>query len=62
MQRGRDFAVNSPIAVQMLVARERDQPRTRISTKGIWLRRPVQIPTRSGKSTEMVLGGLVVVE
>ena len=39
-----------------------DEPGAPVAAKRIGLRRPVQIPARSGESTEMVLGGLVVVE
>jgi len=42
--------------------RKRNQARAFIAPEGIGLRRPIQMSARSGESTEMVLGGLVVVE
>ena len=58
----RPDAVSSPIARGRFFVRKRNQARAFIAPEGIGLRRPIQIPARSGKSTEMVLGGLVVFE
>ena len=58
----RPDAGRSPIARGRFFVRKRNQARAFIAPEGIGLRRPIQIPARSGKSTEMVLGGLVVFE
>jgi hypothetical protein len=55
-------AVSSPIAVSHLFVRKRNQARAGIAPEGVGLRRPIQIPARSGETTEMVLGGLVIIE
>jgi len=57
-------SVDYPIArrADRFVVRERNQASARISAKRIRLRGPVQVAARSGESTEMVLGGLVVFE
>ena len=62
VERCRGAAVNSPIARGGFLMRERDQSRARVPSKRIGLRRPIEVAARSGESTEMVLGGLVVFE
>jgi hypothetical protein len=62
VQRRRNSAVNSPIVAAGLFVREWDQGRTGIPPERIGLRRPIEVTARSGESTEMVLGGLVVFE
>jgi hypothetical protein len=62
MQWRRDFAVNSPITLGGFVVRQWDQSGARIPAERIGLCRPIEVAARSGESTEMVLGGLVVFE
>ena len=61
---GGGYGVNSPTegADWRRLPRKRDERRALVPAKWIGLRRPIQIPARSGESTEVVLGGLVVVE
>jgi hypothetical protein len=62
MRRRRGSAVNSPITLAGLITRELDHWRARIPPERIGLCRPIEVTARSGESTEMVLGGLVVFE
>jgi hypothetical protein len=62
MQRCRDSAVNSPITMGGFTMRELDHRRARIPPERIGLCRPIEVAARSGESTEMMLGGLVVFE